>query len=158
MRPLELIRIITIVVLGAALVFVLQPWLYQSQTLFLSDQDVETWLTDQYMPGAYLVGGVAIAATFLWYFLSSGAKILSSKDTSQWRLLWWVILLIPVLSIGGAIAFFNKSRDALLTLTILYVLDVLVLFWLPTATSSPLPTKFLPPGSFLMRRLLEPGS
>lgn len=158
MRALELIRIITIVVLGAALIFFLQPWLYYSQNIVIGDVDLKVWLADQYMPGAYLVGGVAIAATFLWYFLSAGAKILSSKDTSQWRLLWWIILLAPVLSIGGALAFFNRSRDALLTLTLLYVLDVLVLFWLPTATSSPMATKFLPPGSFLMRRLLEPGS
>lgn len=159
MRAFEVIRIIALTVLGVALMLFVQPWLYQSQILFLSDvTDTETWIADEYLQGAYLVGGVSVVATFIWYFLSARAKILTSKDTSTWRLLWWLILLLPVLSIGGALAFYNSSRDALLTLTVLYILDVLLLFWLPTATSSPLSTKFLPPGSFLMRRLFEPGS
>jgi len=156
MKASELIRIAAFAVLGAFLVFFLQPWLYQNQILFMSDQTVDTWLTDAYMPGARLVFGVAFAATLAWYFLSAGAKILIGEDTSRWQVLWWMILLAPVLAICAALAFFNNSQDALLTLTSLYIVDVVLLFWLPTATSSPLATKFLPPGSFFLRRLFEP--
>jgi len=157
MNVFEMLRIIAITLLGAIVMFFLQPWLYQSQILFLGDVTPENWIADEYMPGAYLVAAVSILGTLLWYFLSARAKILTSQDTSRWRLFWWLICLLPLLSIGGALSFFNTSRDALLTLAVLYVIDVLLLFWLTTATSSPAPTKFLPPGAFVLRRLVEPG-
>jgi len=156
MRASELIRIAAFAVLGAFLVFFLQPWLYQNQILFISDQTVDTWLTDAYMPGAMLVFGIAFVGTLAWYFLSAGAKIVTGEDNSRWQVLWWIILLAPVLSVCAALAFFNSSQDALLSLTAFYVFDVVLLFWLPTATSSPLTTKFLPPGAFFLRRLFEP--
>jgi len=157
MNVFELVRIIAITILGCILMFAVQPWLYQSQTLFLADVAPEAWVADEYMPGAYLVAAVSIIGTLLWYFCSAGARILTSQDTSRWRLFWWIVFLMPLLSIGGALYFFNKSRDALLSVAFLYVFDIFFLFWLPTATSSPAPTKFLPPGAFVLRRLSEPS-
>jgi hypothetical protein len=156
MRSGELIRIIAIIVLGAVLMFVVQPWLYESQILFL-DTDPADWIANQYMPAAYLVGGVSIAATFAWYFLSAKARTLQAKGMDTWRLLWWIMFLAPILSIGGALAVFNQNKAALLVLGLLFTADVLWLFWLPTVTSSPEPSKFLPPGAFTIRRMIEPG-
>jgi hypothetical protein len=68
---------------------------------------------------------------------------------------WWIFLLFPVLSICVAISFFTGSNDTLVFLTIFFVLDILLLFWLPTATSTPGGLKFLPPGSIHLRRFFS---
>jgi hypothetical protein len=153
MRAAELTRIVIIIILGTGLVFFLQPWLYNSQTLFI-DTAPEEWISNQYLPGAYLISGISVAMTVGWYVLSAGAKILTSKDTSSWRLLWWIFLLVPLLSIGIALKVFNQDQTAMPSLALLFVIDVLILFWLPTVTSSPGHTMFLPPGSMTIRRMI----
>lgn len=150
----ELIRILVFIVVGFFLMFLIQPWLFENQILFIGDQNVQNWLSTQYQRAAYLVAVFSVLSTILWYVLSSRAKILSVQDNSQWRLLWWLIFLMPILSIGAALAFFNTSRDAQLWLAMLFSANVLILFWLPTATSSPAATKHLPPGSKL-RKIFE---
>lgn len=147
----ELTRILAFTIFGFIFIFLVQPWLFQKQILLIADQDVSTWLVTQYQRAAYLVAGISMLSTLFWCLMSSRAQILTVKENSQWRLLWWLIFLAPVLSIGAALVFFNTSRDAQPWLALLFFADVLILFWLPTATSSPAPTKHLPPGSQLRK-------
>jgi hypothetical protein len=155
MAIVELTRIVGLIAFGIILIFGIQPWLFQSQILFIGDQNVQTWLATQYQRAAYLVAGVSIVSTFLWYFLSSRAAISNIEDLKPWRLLWWILLLVPLVSIGGALAFFNTSRDAQLWLVILFLLNVIVLFWLPTAVGSPKPVKNVPLGGRTLRKFLD---
>lgn len=157
MKPLELIRIIAITVFGIILVLLVQPWLYRSGFIPLDVFDVEQWIVTDYTPSSYWVLAASIAATVIWYFSAANAKPLTAKDTSSWRLLWWLFLLIPIASIG--IALYQQTEpSSRVALAGLYVIDVLVLYWLPTASSSPAHTKYLPPLSMPIRRLVEPGS
>ncbi len=150
----ELTRILVFIIVGFLLMFLVQPLLFENQILFIGDQNVQSWLSTQYQRAAYLVAVFSVSSTILWYVLSSRARILSVQDNSQWRLLWWVIFLVPILSIGAALAFFNTSRDAQPWLAMLFFVNILILFWLPTATSSPAATQHLPPGSKL-RKIFE---
>jgi hypothetical protein len=159
-KPIELIRIVTFIVLGAILVFIAQPLLYQNRILnfVIKDQPLDAWISNDYTPGATLVFCVASITAIVWYFWSARAKIGKAEEVQGWRLAWWLLGLLPVISIGVAIGMFNTSPDGSATLPFLYVLDVLVLYWLPTATSSPAPVKYVPPVSYFLRRLFEPGS
>lgn len=155
MKPLELIRIISITIVGIVLMLLGQPWLYRSNILALDVPDVEQWVVTDYTIGAYWVMGASILATLLWYVSASTAKPLTAKDTASWRLLWWIVLLMPIASIGVALYLQNEPSTRIM-LALMYVIDVLVLYWFPTASSSPGLTKFLPPGSRSLRGLLEP--
>jgi hypothetical protein len=150
----DVIRIFSVTLAGAIIVFLLQPWLYQSGILAITDVDVETWIAEKYMVGAAIVFGTALVATTLWYLSALRAKVTAFNETSSMRIIWAVLLLIPIVGICVALFFYNGSNEALLSLTAFYVVDVLVLYWLATAISSPGLLKFIPPGSFTVRHLM----
>lgn len=156
MRATEVIRIIAIVVIGAVIVFFAQPWLYQSRTLFLNDVDPVLWVADAYLPASSIVFFVTSAATVCWYVLSLKASPQRSRETSTWRTIWWVLLLPPVVSVCIALYLCRDSSEALVSLTFMYILDILLIYWIATASSSPGHTKHLPPGSFAIRHIFEP--
>jgi hypothetical protein len=150
----DVIRIFSVTLAGAIIVFLLQPWLYQSGILAITDVDVETWIAEKYMVGAAIVFGTALVATTLWYLSALRAKVTAFNETSSMRIIWAVLFLIPIVGICVALFFYNGSNEALLSLTAFYVVDVLVLYWLATAISSPGLLKFIPPGSFTVRHLM----
>jgi len=154
----EIIRILSFFALGGLLMFLIQPILYQNQIFFISDQPPEIWISNEYIPGTTLVFLVSASAAIAWYFWSARAKIASAEQVQGWKLMWWLIGLFPVISIGVAIATYNTSPDGSTTLAFLYPIDVFLLYWIPTATSSPAPVKYLPPLSVFLRPLFEPGS
>lgn len=135
--------------------FLGQPWFYDSKIFRISDIPVANWIGEDYTPGASIVFGVALLTTVLWSFMAAKAKAKSADEISKWRLIWWLLVLLPILSIFIAIAFFNRSDDALLSLTGFLVVDgIFLLYWLPTVTSSPGDLKYIPPGAFFIRRLI----
>lgn len=156
MKAGEIIRIIVFSVVGAALMFWGQPSIYQNRLIRITDVPrIEGWVSDEYMPGAILVFAVSAIATVVWYVMAAKAKVNKASDSFRWQVVWWLILLLPILSICAAIGFFNRSQDALVSLTGFFILDAIVLlFWLPSATSSPGALMYIPPGAFLMRRLV----
>ncbi|HEY9828877.1 MAG TPA: hypothetical protein V6D19_25950 [Stenomitos sp.] len=139
------------------MIFLIQPWLYRSAIGFflVTDLDIEDWLAEQYMPGAVIVFSTALGATILWYIIARNKAVTAASDVAPMRLPWGLLLLIPIIGICCALYFFNKSNDALLSLTFLYVVDTLMLYWFSTAISSPGLLKFIPPGSFTLRHLLR---
>ncbi|NES19562.1 MAG: hypothetical protein F6K41_11695 [Symploca sp. SIO3E6] len=158
MKADEILRIIAFTILGAALMFIVQPWIYQNRIFYpifsIEDVGVDTWISNDYNPGATMVFTVSVFSTVLWCVIANTAGSRKAADIFRWRVVWCVLLLLPILSICGALIFFNSSQDALPSLAGCFVVDIICLFWLPTATSSPKDLKYIPPGSFLLRRLI----
>lgn len=154
MKAREIIRINIFLLIGAVLMFYLQPWLYNSKVIILTDVLTQNWLYQNYFPGSVIVYTTSLISTVLWLIMAVRAKVIRSVDAYQWQVVWWVVGLLPILSICVAIYFFKDSKDALLSLTSLYIMDILLLFWLPTATSTPGLLKYVPPGSFFLRRII----
>ncbi len=154
MKASEIVRIIVIAIVGALIAFWLQPWLYERGIIGISDVPVDAWIQNDYMTGAAIVFGVSVVCTLLWYVLAARANIRDTRDAQPWAVVWWVLFLFPVLSICVALYFFNRSQQALLSLTGFFVFDILFLYWLSTATSSPKDLKYAPPGAFLLRRII----
>lgn len=155
MKAPEIIRIIIFSLIGLIVMFLVQPFPYRSKILRISDIDVGTWINNYYNPGGIVVFVVSVLSTIIWYLMTANAKAHQAKEVAQWVVVWWIFLLFPVLSICVAIYFFNGSNDARVFLTIFFVLDILLLFWLPTATSTPGGLKFVPPGSIQLRRFFS---
>ena len=157
MKASEIIRIIIFSLTGLIVMFLAQPFLFRSRiTIFrISDIDVGTWINNYYNPGGIVVFVVSVLSTIIWYFITANAKAHQAKEVARWEVVWWIFLLFPVLSICVAIGFFTGSNDTLVFLTIFFVLDILLIFWLPTATSTPGSLKFVPPGSIHLRRFIR---
>lgn len=155
MKAAEIIRIIALSAIGFVVMFYLQPLLYENRAIPITDVRVNTWLREDYTVGAGIVFGFSVFATVLWYFLAARAKVAGTIDIFRWQVVWWLLGLLPVVGIGIALFLFNRSEDALLSLAGFFIFDGLILlFWLPTATSSPKLLKHIPPGAFLIRRLI----
>lgn len=150
----DVIRIVVVSLIGAAIMFLLQPWLYQNGIIPLNDVEPEAWVGDNYIIGAVTVFLISIIAVILWYVIAAKAKVQSAKETSSMAILWWLLFLLPVLSICAAIFFFIGNGDALLSVTGFFVFDILLIYWFSTAISSPRSLMFVVPGAFFLRNLL----
>jgi hypothetical protein len=150
----DVIRILSVSIGGAIAMFLIQPWLYQSGVLAITDVEVDNWIAEKYMTGAAIVFATALAATLFWYLIAVRTRITSSHEVSPMRLAWALLLLVPIIGIGVALFFFNGSNEALLSLALFYVLDIMVVYWFSTAISSPGLLKFVPLGSFTVRHLI----
>ena len=156
MKPAEIIRIIILTLLGAALMFIIQPWIYQT---YLIVPDTEFWVRTYYYPAALGVFVVPVLSTVIWCVMTAITRDSRGHEVSRWALVWWGIGLLPVLSIGWGVhqavsELAEVGGQVILLLTSFFVLDVLVLFWLTTTTSTPYPLMYIPPGSFFLRGLL----
>ncbi|MDJ0901000.1 MAG: hypothetical protein QNJ55_19530 [Xenococcus sp. MO_188.B8] len=155
MKAGEIIRIIIFVVIGLGLMFWIQPLIYTGRYIRLRDVVAVDWVADNYSIGAGVVFGFSIFATLLWSFFTAKAQIRGAVDVSRWQVMWWLLGLLPIIGIAIALIFINQSDDALLSLAGFFIFDGLIwLFWLPTATSSPGLFKHIPPGSFMLRRII----
>jgi hypothetical protein len=146
LTPLETIRLFAIPILGTMLMFVAQPLLFSGQWLRLSDVKVQTWINNHYMPMAAIVLNIKLPHKTP----EAGARRASK---------WWLISIVPVL--GTVLAIFlsrqgilapKSSGDAILPLIVLFTIDIITIYWLTTATSTPGGARRLPPGSNLFNR------
>lgn len=150
----DIIRILSVSLAGAATMFLIQPWLYQSGILAITDVEVETWIAEKYTAGAAIVFWTALVATVIWYLSAKRSRVTAFDQATPMRLVWVLLLLLPIVGICVALYFFNGSNQALISLTALYMLDIFLLYWFATAISSPGLLKFIPPGSFTVRHLI----
>jgi hypothetical protein len=153
MKASEIIRIVIFGFLGFIIMFFVQPWIYENRIIPIKDVPVGEWLSDSYTTGAGVVFAVSILATVVWYVLAANAKVTTAAETDKWRVTWWILLLLPIISIClGISPVFNSSKDALVSLTGFYILDaIVILYWLPTGSSSPSLLMYIPPGARLLR-------
>jgi hypothetical protein len=155
----DLVKIFCVTLFVGLLAYLVQPWLFRSGIIALSDLqfvdgDIERWLGEKYTIGVSIVVVTSLLTTLLWYFIAARSKNTQTNDVAGMRPLWGFLLLLPVLSIIAAIYFFNGSNDALLWITALYVVDATIGYWLATILGSPGLFKFVPPLAYLIRRNL----
>ena len=155
MKPAEIIRIIVLSVLGWLLMFYGQPLIYKSRIIRVSDVPLDSWLSNYYSVGAWIVFLTGVGATLVWCFMTARAKVRGGMDVLRWQVVWWLLGLVPILGICVALYFFNSSDHAQPSLAVLFIFNGLFwLYWLPTVTSSPGLFRNIPPGASLIRRLI----
>jgi hypothetical protein len=156
MKAGEIIRVIVFYLIGAGLVFWGQPFLYINGVIGLTDvQEPESWANEYYLPAAAIVFGGCLLATIIWLVITAISKADRSDEIEKSRLWWWLIGLIPVISICAGIWIYKDgSNEAQISLAAFFVLDFLWLYWLTTATSTPGLFMFIPPLSRQIRSLI----
>ncbi|MDJ0716934.1 MAG: hypothetical protein QNJ54_22410 [Prochloraceae cyanobacterium] len=159
MKTGEIIRVIVLSLVGAILMFVVQPFLYKQGLIWEPDVQnpeaaLESWASDEYMAAATFVFGASVFSTILWCVLTAKSTAHRPDEIKHWILWWWVLGLVPILSIGVAIGLLNQIEEVRLSLALFFVLDILLLFWLTTATSTPGLLMYTPPLAHQMRHFL----
>jgi hypothetical protein len=155
----EVIRLFLIPLVGAVGMFVLQPILYQSQIIRLTDVKPQIWVNAHYFPAATIVFALSIFTALGWCALNTMSPPGSLSEAKKRVTWWWTMLGIPLFGIGLAIFLSRQgilapkgSNDATISLICLFLVDVVWLYWLTTATSTPGLAKFIPPMASLFRK------
>jgi hypothetical protein len=157
----EIIRLFIFTLVGLVLMFVIQPLVYTSQIVRLAEiNKLEIWVADNYNRGAAIVFIASLLATFIWYVWNSSSPPVDSRAAAARSVGWWILLLLPILAIVGALLFAVQpavtigklNGSDLPILALMYIFDVVLIYWGATATSTPGLAKRLPPGASLFRR------
>jgi cytochrome bd-type quinol oxidase subunit 2 len=155
----ELIRLFVIPILGTLLMFVAQPLLFSGQWLRLTDVKVQTWINNHYLPMAAIVLASSLLAMLIWIVWNLRSPHKDALEGSQRVGSWWFISIIPI--IGTAIAIVlsrqnilaaKSSNDAVVPVILLFAIDIIFIYWLTTASSTPGNARRLPPGHKLFKR------
>ncbi len=154
MKTWEIVRIIILNVIGAALMFLGQRLVYENQIIPIQKVPVNAWLGSDYTTASLINFTVCVSATILWCVLAAVTRFTDGRSTGVWTLIWWLLGLLPIASIGFTVFFINRSDEAQFSLMVFFLLDALLLYWLSTATSSPGAVKYIPPGAFFVRHKL----
>lgn len=153
MKPSEIIRVIICMILGSGLTFFAQPWFYQNKYVRIRDIPLKNWLGQDYWQASLTVYAIAVLITIIWLLMTAKANPKGADQVLKWGLFWWILLFLPIIGIGIAL-FLNRSADARVSLAACLVLDIFVLFWLPSVTSTPGSVKYVPPGAAFIRHLI----
>ncbi|MEA5577353.1 hypothetical protein [Anabaena sp. UHCC 0451] len=153
MKPWEIVRIIIFTVIGAALMFLGQRLIYENQIVPIQKVPLDTWLAADYTTAALIMFGVCMFSTILWCVLGVMSKS-GGSSRGKWLLIWFLLSLLPLVTIGITVLLVNRSDEAQMSLMGFFLFDTIWLYWLNTATSSPETVKYIPPGAFFIRHKL----
>ena len=155
----EVIRLFVIPILGMMLMFVIQPLLISGQWLRLTDVKVQTWINNHYLPMAAIVLAFSLLAVVVWIAWNIKSPHKTPEAGAQRVGSWWFISIMPMIGTVIAIVLSRQSilapkssGDAILPLIILFAIDIIVIYWLTTASSTPGGARRLPPGANLFKR------
>ena len=152
MKSGEITRLIICLLVGALMIFIGQPWLYQSRVIRITDvPNIQDYIGNYYMVQAAIVFAMSLVSVVFWSVSGIKSKAETHSQLQGWRGIWYGLLFVNVLSIFIAIYFTRVSDDALISSALLLLFDVIWIFWLGTALSSPNLFMYLPPGAEKIR-------
>ena len=155
-----LIRAIVVTIIGGSLIFFVQPWLYQNTFFSPRDvPDVDVWVRDIYRLNANIVFGVSIFSQVAWHFIAHRFRG-DEREAPNMKTPWWCFFSFTIITSFVTVYFLggsgdDRSGDALPSLAFFFFVDVLIIYWLATAISSPRALKYIPPGSLFIRSKLN---
>lgn len=139
-----------VTIIGLILTFVGQPWLYQNTFFAPRDvADVDIWIRDSYRLNASIVFVLSFLSQVVWHFLAYRFKG-DERDAPSMKAPWWILLFFAVIPSFVTVPLLAGSGGALPSLVFLFFVDVMIIYWLATAVSSPRRLKFTPPGSLFV--------
>ncbi len=153
--------------IASVLVLVLQSHLFQEPLIpsSMATGDLDNWWSNVFSPATYVVFGLGIIINLIWFIKASVSRYKHSKSALSAQGLWWLlffIYLIVTLVVFAAFTHFAIDPDkpikgifeASCWAANFLILDVILLFWLPTALATPRTLRYIPPFSMSLRKLI----
>lgn len=158
-RQREVICLVGITTLGIVIAGWLQPFLLQQVPFSMTNKVRDEWMDSVFSPvnnGILLLG---ILTSLFWYIRAYNLQFMAAKPVIGNGFWWW--FLFYLYGVIGAIAcllvaylnnWLGEVEGAVASLIYLCV-DVVVLYWLPTALATPKSLRYVPPFSAELRKL-----
>lgn len=163
MRSNEWVSLLIAVMIGVLWIFLGQPYIFEKAfpTLLVGPGMVlQVFLQKGSNPGFTVFWAGCISALLVWYFITFTSRTSSSSQVRAMRAMWWIAAVILVLFGWLCQLFFFILQWLLQGLTafpipiagwmvmlLMIVLDVALLFWLPTLLASPRSFRLVVPGA-----------
>ena len=166
MKLTEIVALVITVAIATIVIFWLQPLLLNGQgiPLSLSSGRLDKWASEVLLPTMYVIYGLGVLFLFIWITKAATSGFTRTQDVLGTGGLWWLFaILLGLISILALIAltffrgWFEDSRnlEPFFWLLGFIVVDVLFIYWLPTAIATPKSMRYVPPGSMLLRKIYE---
>lgn len=164
MKITEIVALVVTVAIATIIIFGLQPWLLSGNglPLSLSRGNLEKWASDILVPTLYLIYGLGILLLFLWITKALTSAFTKTEDVLRTGGMWWLsamllglITILVMVSLTFFRGWFEDSRnlEPFFWLLGFIIVDVLFIYWLPTAIATPKSMRYVPPGSMLLRKI-----
>lgn len=150
-------------VIASLLVLLLQPNLFGSVIPFsMTNNDLQDWLGAVFWPTTWIVYGSGIFFLLIWMAKAAKGQFIHAKGTLSNQGFWWLLLIfygLFNLIVFFAISFFtgwlveDKSLEPLFIMPPFILIDIALLYWLPTALATPRSLRYVPPLSMTLRKL-----
>jgi hypothetical protein len=175
MRPREWICLLACVIGGILWVFLAQNVLFLNVFagwLVGPGLDLQDYLQTGSSPSFTVLWLGCVTALLIWYWVTFRRSTSSSAEVRRLRGQWWLAALLLVLFgwlcqylftvfrwqvtgtsplEGGGVNYYPVPFTGWILLLVFVVLDVAVLFWLPTVLASPRSHRFVVPGAVVLR-------
>lgn len=171
MKSKQLIQLIVYMIGGALWIFIIQEFILQNALgglISAGGLDLLQYQDSASRPSFQALFYTCIAVTLIWLNTTTKKSPMSSAEVRKMRPTWWICTLVLVL-LGGIYQlfftvlkwqlngtapvegidanYFQVPLEGWITLLLLVVLDVGLLFWLPTMLGSPKSYRLVVPGA-----------
>jgi hypothetical protein len=162
MRNNEWVSLLIAVVIGVLWIFLGQPFIFEKAipTLLVGPGMIlQVFLQRGTTPAFTVFWSGCISALLVWYFITFTARTSSSSQVRKMRGMWWLAALALVIFGWLCQLFFFIFQWILqgqsmflipivgwIMMLLIVVVDVALLFWLPTVLASPRSFRLVVPG------------
>ncbi|WP_126147506.1 hypothetical protein [Synechococcus elongatus] len=167
MKPKELVALAVSIIIGIAIVFLLQyPLLSDDLTLssLTSEIDgIEFWKNVVLQPLLLSITIISLLFIALWIGIATTKTFTRSRDAYAMRATWFILAIVLFIIYEVLLLVFGYTSllsEGSLPLQLnwliqpLLFLDLILLFWLPTALATPRALRYVPPLSMKIRSLI----
>jgi hypothetical protein len=166
MKPLEIVFLLIAIFIATLIIFLLQPMLLDPGSeifggRFVGDTESINKLRSGLMyPSLMLNFMLGIAATLLWIARGATFQSVNSREALSKERTWWIMCIscgLVNLIVVIALSFSNQLSDErdfnqfMFLLCIFSIINVILMYWLPTAIATPRTMRYIPPGSQVLR-------
>jgi hypothetical protein len=164
MKRLEILCLLIAITFATLIIFLLQPAILSSDSgrLLAQSSSIEEWRRNLMWPSLALNYILGITATLTWIAIGASFQSVKSRDTLSMETFWWILCIsygLISLAVVMGLSFAKQLIDQtyflqfLIYLSMFSLVNVLLLYWLPTAIATPRTMRYIPPGSQLVRTL-----
>ncbi|APD48579.1 hypothetical protein KQ302_09825 [Synechococcus sp. CS-602] len=168
MRSTQYIWLGLTVLIGILWVFIIQNWIFLNLFSALLGQNLNVFLPQISSPSFTILWISCTIALLFWIFTTLNGKPRNAAEVKSMQPRWWISTILLVLLgwlsqlfftvliwqiqsaspvEGSGVNYYPLPAGGWLLVMVFVVLNVLLLFWLPTLLASPRTYRFVVPGA-----------
>ena len=164
----EFTRLLISTTIGLIWLFIAAPFLFSDIFPIQNIPSITSWVEQVYQVASIGILIVCTSCTLFWIFHSIRARFDRSKHARRNEVFWWILSIILFVlayiiylivegtytsiqpgGTGGTVPYTPPYA----WMGFVVLIDVLLLFWLPSALATMGTLRYVPPGSMTLRRL-----